>query len=192
MNYDHLRYTLRAIVFDWFRQSERALEAYVDAFRADPHDVKAARAIAWIHAQKQRWTAAADWFNKALALEPEHADTWFNLGYAQEQGGLRERAEESLSRACELNPKHDRAWYGLGLLCAHRGDHAAAATALRQAADLQPMNGAAWYALGMAHYHNHQPEEVEATIRHLASHEPQTAKRLIRDTERADLAHLLD
>jgi tetratricopeptide (TPR) repeat protein len=192
MNYDHLRYTLRAILFDWFRQSERALEAYVEAFRANQRDVKAARAIAWTHAEKKRWKAAAEWFNQALALEPEHADTWFNLGYVQEQDGQRERAEASLARACELNPRHDRAWYGLGLLHAHRGDHEAAVTALRQAADLQPMNGAAWYALGMACYHNHQPDAVEAAIRHLASHEPQTAKRLIRDTERADLAHLVE
>ena len=191
MNFDHLRFTLRAVVMDWFRQHDKALEAYADSFRADPRDVRAARSVAWIHAQKKRWTAAADWFGKALELEPEHADTWFNLGYALEQGGDRPGALEAFRRVTELNPGHDRAWYGQGMIHAHRGDHAAAAEALERAAQLQPMNGAAWYALGMARHHCHEPGKVEAVIRHLADHEPQTAKRLIRDAERADLAHLV-
>lgn len=191
MNFDHLRFTLRAVLFEWFRQPDKALEAYVDSFRADPTDTRAARSIAWIHAQKKRWSAAAEWFDKALALEPDHADTWFNLGYAREQGGNPAGAQEALRRATELNPKHDRAWYGLGMLLAHQGDHAGAAEALEQAANLQPMNGVSWYALGMARQHNHEPDKVEAVIRHLVEYEPQTAKRLIRDTERADLAPLV-
>jgi tetratricopeptide (TPR) repeat protein len=192
MNYDHFRFTLRAVIFGWLGQSDRALEAYVDGFHANPKDVRAARSIAWIHAEKQRWPAATEWFNTALGLEPDHADTWFNLAYVQEQNGNRQAAKEAFQRTSELNPKHDRAWYGLGMACAHQGEHAAAAGALQHAAELQPMNGIAWYALGMARYHNHQPEQVEVVIRHLALHEPQTAKRLIRDAERADLAHLVE
>jgi tetratricopeptide (TPR) repeat protein len=191
MNFDHFRFTLRAIVFDWLRQPERALSAYVDSFRADPGDARAARSVAWIHAQKQRWAAAAEWFDKALEIEPEHADTWFNLGYAREHAGNRAGALEAFSRATELNPKHDRAWYGQGMIHAHQGEHAAAAEDLERAAQLQPMNGVAWYALGMARHHCNQPDRVEAVIRHLAEHEPQTAKRLIRDAERADLTHLV-
>ncbi len=191
MNFDHFRFTARAVLFEWLRQTDKALEAYVDCLRADPKDVRAARSVAWIHAQKHRWTAAADWFGKALEMEPEHADTWFNLGYAREHAGNRQGALEAFSRAAELNPRHDRAWYGLGMTHAHLGDHAAAAEALEQAAQLQPMNGAAWYALGMARYHCNEPDKVKAVIRHLADHEPQTAKRLIRDAERADLVHLV-
>lgn len=191
MNFDHFRFTLRAVLFEWLRQPDKALEAYVDSFRADPRDARAARSVAWIHAQQKRWAAAADWFDKALALEPEHADTWFNLGYAREQAGSREGGLEALRRATELNPKHDRAWYGVGMIHAHLGDHAAAAEALEQAARLQPMNGPAWYALGMARHHNNEPDKVEAVVRHLVEHEPQTARRLIQETERADLAHLV-
>jgi tetratricopeptide (TPR) repeat protein len=191
MNFDHFRFTLRAVLFEWLRQPEKALEAYVESFHAEPKDARAARSIGWIHAQQQRWTAAADWFDKARALEPEHADTWFNLGYAREQCGNRRGGLEAFGRAVELNPRHDRAWYGLGMIHAHLGDHAAAAEALEKSAQLQPMNGTAWYALGMARHHNHEPDKVEAVARHLVEHEPQTARRLIRDAERADLADLV-
>ncbi len=191
MNFDHFRNNLRAILFEWLRMPDQALGAYVECFRADPGDVRSARAAGWIHAQKQRWAAAADWFGKALALEGDHADTWFNLGYVREQAGDRDGALAAFQRTVELNPRHDRAWYGMGMLHAHRSDHAAAAAALKQAADLQPMNGAAWYALGMAHQHNHDPEAVEKIIHHLVDHDPQAAKRLIHDAERNDLAHLV-
>lgn len=192
MNYDQLRYTLRGILLDLIGQTDKALAAYAASFRANPRDVKAARSIAWNHARRQRWAAAADWFGKALDLEPEHADTWFNRGYAREQMGDRDGALADFRRATEINPKHDRAWYGQGMVHAHAGDHAAAAQALEQSARLQPMNGAAWYALGMARQHNREPEAVEAVIRHLVNHEPQTAKRLVRDADRSDLMHLVE
>jgi predicted TPR repeat methyltransferase len=79
----------------------------------------------------------------------------------------------------------------MGMIHAHQGNHPAAAEALRQAADLQPMNGAAWYALGMAWHHCHEPDRLKAVIEHCAEVDPQAARRLIQETERADLAHLV-
>lgn len=191
MNYDHFRYNLRALMFEWLRQPDKAMAAYVECYRADPGDIRAARSIAWTLAQKQQWPAAAEWFQKALAIEADHADTWFNLGYVHEQGGNADGALEAFTKTAELNPKHDRAWYGMGMIHARKGDHAAAARALHEAAKLQPMNGNAWYALGMAHYHSNDPDQVQKTIEHCATHDPQTAKRLIQDAQRPDLAHLL-
>jgi tetratricopeptide (TPR) repeat protein len=191
MNFDHFRFTARAVLLEWVRQPTRPWRPMSKPLRADPRDVRAARSVAWIHAAEKRWTAAVEWFGKALELEPEHADTWFNLGYAREHAGDRRRPWRRSGRAAELNPKHDRAWYGMGMIHAHMGDHAAAAEALDHAAELQPMNGAAWYALGMARHHNNEPDQVSRSSATWPMHEPQTAKRLIQDAERADLAHLV-
>jgi len=192
MNYDHFRYNLRALLFEWLRRPEQARAAYVECYRADPRDLRAARSIAWIDAQQQRWQSAAEWFEKAVAAEPDHADTWFNLGYVREQAGDVDGALAAFARVTELNPKHDRAWFGMGMIHAHKGDHTAAAEALRPAAKLQPMNGNAWYALGMAHYHCNDPDGVREAIEHCATHDPKTAKRLIRDAQRPDMAHLVE
>lgn len=191
MNFDHFRYRLRATLFEWLHQPERALEAWVGVHQADPQDVVAVLGIAWIHAQKERWAEAAQWFERAVALRPDHADTWFNLGYAREQQGLQDAALTALSRAVEINPKHDRAWYGMGMIHARRSDHLAAAESLRHAADLQPMNGAAWHALGMAYYHANQPDKVTAVFKHCLLHDGPTARQLVKDTQRADLAQHL-
>ncbi|MEW5892660.1 MAG: tetratricopeptide repeat protein [Pseudomonadota bacterium] len=191
MNFDQLRYTLRANFFTWLGRDEQALAAFVECFKANPRNAEAARSVAWLHARNKRWPAAAQWFERALALEPDHADTWFNLGYVQHQAGHAEAALEAFGKAVAGNPKLDRAWYGMGMVQAGRGDHAAAAESLRRAAELQPMNGAAWYALGMAEYHCSRPEAVKAVIEHCIRHDPQTARRLVQDAQRPDLAHLL-
>ncbi len=191
MNFDHWRFTVRGVLMEYLRRPEAAIAAYRDALSARPDDIKAVRSIAWLHAQGQRWAQAAEWFGKAVALEPGHADSWFNLGYAQEKHGARQEAMAAFRRAAELNPRHDRAWYGLGLIHAQLGDHAAAAEALKRAAELQPMNGAAWFALGMAYHHDNRPDEVKQVVEHCASHDPQAAKRLVQEANRPDLKGLL-
>lgn len=191
MNFDQLRYSLRGAFFLWINRPGPAIEAYRASFRANPANAETARTLAWLLAGRKQWREAEEWFHRAVELAPDHADTWFNLGYAREQAGHPDAALEAFQKAVALNPKQDRAWYGMGMLHAHRGDHAAAAEALRQAADLQPMNGAAWYALGMAHYHCNRPDQVEAVIEHCLRHDPPTARRLVHDAQRPDLAHLL-
>lgn len=191
MNFDQLRYSLRANLFTWLGRDDQALAAFVECFRANPQNAEAARSVAWLHARKQHWPVAAQWYERALAIEPEHADTWFNLGYAQEQAGNAEAAIEAFRKAVVGKPNLDRAWYGMGMVRARLGEHAEAAEALRRAAELQPMNGAAWYALGMAEHHCNRPDEVKAVIEHCLRHDLQTAKRLVQDAQRADLAHLL-
>lgn len=191
MNFDRFRYSLRANLFTWLGRDDQAQEAFVECYRADPGNAEAARSVAWLHAKKQQWPPAAQWFDRALAIEPEHADTWFNLGYVWQQAGQDDAALDAFGKAVALKPALDRAWYGMGLVHAHRGDHVSAAEALRRAADLQPMSAAAWYALGMAEYHCNRPDAVKAVIEHCVRHDPQTAKRLVQDTQRPDLAHLL-
>jgi tetratricopeptide (TPR) repeat protein len=192
MSFDHFRFTLRATLFEWLGQSERALAAWESCARLRPENTIPVRSIAWIHAQKHRWEAAAEWFERAVALEPGHADSWFNLGYAREKLGQTEAALKAFGRCAELNPKHDRAWYGTGMILAHKGEHGRAVEFFERAAELQPFNGAAWHALGMAYHHTHQPDAVKRVIEHCLHHDGPAAKRLIHDAQRSDLTHLLE
>lgn len=52
------------------------------------------------------------------------------------------------------------------------------------------MHGDAWYQLGMAQHHARHPERVVEVIKQLKTFDPKRANQLIRDTGRADLAHL--
>jgi len=191
MNFDRVRHGLRGALFELLRQPERAQAAYLDCHRADPTHAGTLRMLGWMEARRERWPEAVRWYERAIENEPEDANTWFNLGYVCDSGGMDEAAIKAMQRATELNPDNDRAWYGLGMLHARQGRHRDAAAALTEAGRLQPMNGLAWYALGMAWQHCNEPDKVAAVIEHTLTHDPLTAQRLIRETGRSDYAHRL-
>ena len=138
MNYDHWRNYARGWVFHFIGKPDIAYAAYAEAFRIDPADSRPARHLAAISADRKRWEMAESWFEKVLALQPEDADTWFNLGFVREHAGKAEAAIAAFGEAVRLKPAQDRAWYGKGLAHARLGQHDAAADALRRLAMAHP------------------------------------------------------
>lgn len=191
MDYDHWRHYARGWLLHFFGKSDQAYAAYVEAYRINPRDVRPARHLAAIAADKQRWETAESWFEKVLAQSADEPDTWFNLGFVREHAGKSESAIAAFKEAVRLKPTQDRAWYGMGLAHARLGRHDEAAQALREAVKLQPMNGEAYYQLGMALHHARQPDQVTTVVQKLVGFEPKRAKKLVQDTERADLMSLI-
>ena len=118
MNFDHWRNYARGWVFHFIGKPDIAYAAYAEAFRIDPADARPARHLAAISADRQRWDIAESWFEKVLAVQPEDADIWFNLGFFYDQRQRPADAAEAMREAARLDPKLDRAWCGLGLALA--------------------------------------------------------------------------
>jgi tetratricopeptide (TPR) repeat protein len=82
---------------------------------------------------QDRAADAVQALRRAVALAPDDAASWVNLGIAQERAGA--DAEASLRRALELQPALPQAHYNLGVLLRKRGrldeavDHLGAAVA---------------------------------------------------------------
>ncbi len=190
MNFEFLRHYWRGRLFQRLGRPQRAAEAYQAAARIRPGDARVHRALGFLHGEARQWDAAETHLLRALALEPD-AVTWFNLGWLRDQQGRREDAIAAFREAVALDARLDRAWYGLGLALAALGRHGEAVAALEKAAALEPRNPHVWYALGMAQHHAHAPEKVEAVARHLLRFHPLVCKRLIQDTQRNDLRHLV-
>ncbi len=191
MNYEHWRHYARGWLLHFFGQSDSAYAAFVEAYHANPKDIHSARHLAAIAAETQRWELAESWFEKVLALAPEEGDTWFNLGFVRGHSGKSQGAIMAFRESVRLKPNQDRAWYGMGLAHARLGEHDAAAVALREAVRLQPMNGEACYQLGMALHHARQFDEVVKVVARLAGFEPKRARKLVQDTGRSELRHLI-
>ncbi len=191
MRFEYWRHYLRARAFDLLRKPDAALAEYRALAALDPHNARALSAIGYRHAMRSEWREAVRSFSCALAAMPDDAIVYFNLGYAHEQLGEYGAAVDAFRKAVALHPKLDRAWYGCGMCSARLGRHGDAVEALTQAATLQPMNGTAWYALGMAHHANHSPDKVTEVVKHLFRFDPVMTRQLIRDSGRADLAHLV-
>ena len=60
--------------------------------------------------------AAGDAFSQALALDPSHALTYYQLGNSLRRLGRREEAEASLKAAVTLDPALTQAWFSLAFL----------------------------------------------------------------------------
>jgi len=188
---DHWRYYIRGRVLELFGFKQQAIAAYTAAMQAAPGFVRPTNRIAYLLASQERFAEAEPYFDAVLRADPGNAVAHFNLGYTFDKRGQYERAVDEFREATRLNPKIDRAWYGLGLAHARLGRHREAAAALEQAATLQPMNHHAWYQLGMALHTTGNTERFEQVVMHLLRFDPKMTRRLIVDTGRSDLAHLV-
>lgn len=191
MNFEHWRHYARGWVFHFLGKEKQAFDAYSEAFRQDPSDVQAARHLAAIAANQQRFDVAEKWFEAALRLTPDDGANWFNLGFVRERAGRPADAIAAFAEAVRITPSQDRAWYGMGLAHARLGQHEDAVKALEKAIELQPMNGEGFYQLGMAYHHANRPDDVKRIVTRLVGFEPKRAKKLVQDAERADLMHLI-
>lgn len=188
---EHWQYYLRGRAFEAFGAKNAAVAAYRDALRALPAFGRAASRAAYLLALQDRFDEAEPFFRSALAADPGNASVHFNLGFNLDKCGRHGEAIAAFREATRLRPGLDRAWYGLGLAHAALGQHAEAAAALQQAATLQPMNPHAWYALGMALHANGEPDRVKEVALHLLRFDPRMTRRMIQDSGRSDLAHLV-
>jgi len=159
--------------------------------RVRPDFLRAANRIAYLLALQDRFAEAEPYFQAVLRADAGNAVAHFNLGFTHDKRGQYDKAIHEFREATRLNPKIDRAWYGLGLAHTQLGQHREAAVALEQAATLQPMNPHAWYQLGMALHTTGNADRFEQVVMHLLRFDPKMTRRLIVDTGRSDLAHLV-
>ena len=90
---------------------------------------------------------AREAYQRAIELDPEHADARVNLGRLLHEERVPAAAEEQYRAALKSDPDHDVAWFNLGVALEDLGRLADAADAYRHAIDLDPSNGDAHYNL---------------------------------------------
>ena len=86
MHYEQIRHRTRAWLFHFFGNEQRAFDEYSIAFRFGA-DVKIARNLGFIATHKKLLNEGVYWFSEATKLDPNNAETWFNLGFAFERNG---------------------------------------------------------------------------------------------------------
>jgi tetratricopeptide (TPR) repeat protein len=98
--------------------------------------------------QRNEFAAAAREFALAARQNPEHAPSWANLGYCQEQLGQNAAAVASYSASLRVGPGDPRVLELLSQLLLRDGEFAAAQTRLLELTAIQPDNWLAWASLG--------------------------------------------
>jgi tetratricopeptide (TPR) repeat protein len=105
-------------------------------------------------------------FRKAVKIDPQFAEAWVGLGFAQYQLGLQDEAEKSVLKARDIDAKLPGIYQILGYLASDRKDWKTAALYLEEAERLNPESSALpWYISAVAYYQLHRFNEAEKSIR---------------------------
>jgi cellulose synthase operon protein C len=116
--------------------------------------------------------AAIAAFEKAVALDPNRATTYSELGAAQMVRGNREAAEGAFKKAIEIDPKSATAHLAYSNFLWASGDLPRAEQEIRQALELEPKNLVANRAMAMYLMVTNQPAAAEPHLKIVADATP--------------------
>jgi tetratricopeptide (TPR) repeat protein len=104
---------------------------------ADAAEIWFARASEW-DGDPERWESAVDAYERVIALDPDYAAAWNNLGLLQHRMGHYERAGECYKAALEADDSCCQAAFNLGSLHEDLGDFPSAIHWYRRALEMEP------------------------------------------------------
>ena len=55
-------------------------------------------------------------YKKAIKIDPNNAQTWFNMGYTYDQLRERKKAIECYKKAIKINPNNAQTWFNMGMV----------------------------------------------------------------------------
>src|SRR5579864_3286148 len=113
------------------------------------------------------WDQAIENYRKALAIEPEDADTHYNLALTLKYKGEPRAAVEEFRAVVRLRPKWADAHYGLGATWYDLHDQQAALEELRTAIHLDPANAGARRILARIYLEQSNPAAAATELRQI-------------------------
>jgi len=117
-----------------------------------------------LSAREGKTDEAIGYFQKALAINPEHAVALQNLGNAYRQKKDWNAARNSLEHALAVNPDDAEANYGLGMVYAQLNDTAHAYEFLQKALAARPAYPEALNNLGILYLRTGRPDEAKKSF----------------------------
>lgn len=118
-----------------------------------PADTKVLANRAATAFSKRDWAGARRAYREMLALEPENALAWANLGAVEQQAKDRAAAIDCFEASVHFNPQLQQSWIALGLLYSDQGDRYRAISSFSRAIHEDPTD---------AKGHNYLAIEVKA------------------------------
>lgn len=131
-------------------EAERELAALVETYPS----AEAWYNLGLVRARRGRPAEAEAAYERALALDPDHAPALNNLAIALAAAGDLAAARRHLGRATAADPAYAEAWLNLGVVLDQSGDPAGALAALERAVALDPENPRIRQALELLRAHS--------------------------------------
>src|SRR4029077_19964820 len=150
------------------KKSREARECFEQAVK-ETADYPVTLPHAWnnlgiLAAREGKTDEAIGLFEKALAINPEHAVALQNLGNAYRQKKDWDAARKTLQHALALNPDDAEANYGLGMVYAQLNDTGQAYEYLQKAISARPAYPEALNNLGILYLRTGRPEAAKKSF----------------------------
>lgn len=147
-------------------------ELYRQILSADPGCADAWHLRGALALTTNQLESAAAWIAQAVALAPQQAEYYNNLGIALSALGRLTEAAESHQRAIDLQPTHHSAWYNLGLVFHRLQRSADARRCFERAIGLAPDMADYHEGLGSLHLANGDLAAAESSLRRAVELQP--------------------
>ncbi|WP_173067586.1 tetratricopeptide repeat protein [Sulfurimicrobium lacus] len=119
---------------------------------------------------------AAECYRQAVAVNPQYAEGFLNLGFVLKEQGLYAEAEACLKQAVLINPELEDAFYLLGALSQERGNLAGAAENYNKTLELKPDFEIVYRDLCQVLFESGQNESAKSVIKQGLSLNPESAE----------------
>lgn len=103
---------------DWDKDTDRALQFYLQSIELDPNNAKALRACGRLYYNKQEYAQAEVYLKRATEQDPRYSKAWNNLGWVYWRTNRYEAMRNAFEHAISSRKKSN-AWDSLGLAKAY-------------------------------------------------------------------------
>jgi tetratricopeptide (TPR) repeat protein len=147
---DAVRLNNRGVALMGQQFTERAADAFADAFKKDPKLAQAAINDGIALMTLQKLDEAKKALQVAIALDPNSPQAWYNLGLAQHAGNELEDALKSFQQAVKLDPRDADSYYFEGVCYAEMKDFDKAIAVFEAALKIDPLHASSEFQLARA------------------------------------------
>ena len=163
---------------------DRGLAEFQEILKSDPKNAAACRGLGYAYLQKQDFTQAAEYFNRASQLDSKDPRVhYYNALLMARQGGFGSGADipattRELEASIGLDPKFADSYALLAFAQSNSGDAVNAVVTMRKALAISPRNENYLFNLANIYLTNRQPDQAIAILQSLrVSDNPELAAR---------------
>jgi glycosyltransferase involved in cell wall biosynthesis/Tfp pilus assembly protein PilF len=166
---------------------EQADCAYDSILKTDPNSARAMCGKGALAAERQEWTVAQGWFEKALAVNPKHDVGLAGLGLCAMVSNKEERAFELFTAAVAANPENRRALLGVLQLGYPLKKYTEIEKAINAYLELHPANVEMLYSFAGVLFAQGKVEQAKVEVEKILIFEPKHERALeLRDLMRGE------
>jgi Tfp pilus assembly protein PilF len=166
---------------------ELADQMYSRVLTGNPRNVRALCGKGALAAERQEWTAALTYFEKAVAIEPSYDVALAGLGLCAMVNNKEEKAFDLFQQAVASNPENRRALLGVLQLGYPMKRYSEMEKAINSFLDLHPANIEMLYSFAGVLFAQGKVERAKSEVEKILIFEPQNTRALeLRDLIRGE------